>query len=229
LNNATTQLLGMGNLGLGYDQLQNQNMSTLGNLALGYGQLQNQSNQNDFGNLMGLAQFGNQQNMYNNALPGMQLGNAMTMLGMVPNSGPAPVDVTGAYGLNQQGQNLNYQGQVANANGQNQMMGALGSAAIMAMMMMSSRDLKDDEGEQGVQETLDAVMSLPLHRWHYKGDDRSHIGTFAEDFHEALGLPESPAISAIDMFGALLGAVQAIGKRLEKLESKISSIGELNV
>jgi hypothetical protein len=113
-NNATNQLLGLGNLGLGY------------------GNLQNQTNGQDFSQLMQLMGYGNGLDQYNNQLVG---GAQNTLLGLIPNGSPSPVDVTGAYGLNQSGQNAQYQGQVANANSTNQMVGTAGSLVMMAVMM----------------------------------------------------------------------------------------------
>lgn len=197
-----------------------QRLLGLGNLGIQYGNLQNSTNATDFGILNGLTGAMNAQGMYNNGLPGMQIGNFNSLYQNVPHGGPAPVDVTGAYQMNQNGQLAGYNADVANSNSQNQMYGALGSAAIMAMMMNCSRVLKDDQGEQDAQETLEAVKALPLRKWTYKGEDQKHIGTYAEEFHAALGLPKSQQISVIDMFGALLGSVQAINTRLEKLERR---------
>ena len=112
--NATNQLLGLGNLGLGY------------------GNLQNQTNQTNLSSLLGLYGMTSGATQYNNSLIG---GAQNTLLGLIPNSNPSPIDVTGAYGINQSGQNAAYQGQVANANGQNQTLGELGSAAIMTAML----------------------------------------------------------------------------------------------
>lgn len=111
-NNATNQLLGLGNLGLGYNQQQMQ------------------GNQNDFNNMLAMLGYGNSVDQYNNQL----VGNAQNyLLGNVPNQGPTPVDVTGAYGMNQAGQNAQYQGQVAGANGTNAMIGTVGTALIMML------------------------------------------------------------------------------------------------
>lgn len=200
-----------------------QRMLGLGNLGIQYGNLQNSTNATDFGILNGLTGSMNAQGMYNNSLPGQQIGNFNSLYQNVPRGGPAPIDVNGAYQMNQNGQLAGYNADVQNSNSQNQMYGALGSAAIMAMMMNCSRMLKDDQGEQDAQETLEAVSSLPLRKWKYKGEEQKHIGTYAEEFNAALGLPKSQQISVIDMFGALLGSVQAISSRLEKLERRINA------
>lgn len=198
-----------------------QRLLGLGNLGIQYGNLQNNTNMTDYNMLSGLTGQMSGQDMYNNSLNGQQIGNFNAMYNDVPHGGPMPIDVTGPYQMNQNGQLAGYNANVQNQNSQDAMYGALGSAAIMAMMMMCSRVLKDDQGEQDAQETLDAVKTLPLRKWRYKDEQREHIGTYAEDFHAALKLPKSQQISVVDMFGALLGSVQAINTRLEKLESRI--------
>ena len=175
----------------------------LGNLGLGYGNLQQQGQQNNFNDMLGLSGLMNGTSQYNNGLIG---GAQNTLLGMIPNSNPAPVDVTGAYGLNQAGQNAQYQGQVASANGQNQTLGALGSAAVMAAMMFSDISLKKTT----------AVLQILLMHWKplrachctsgtTKARIRFTLVHFARQFNESLGLPESNTITTIDMLGAILG------------------------
>lgn len=116
------------------------------NYSLGLGQLglaQNAQNfgqaQTGFQDYMAMLGYGQDQDIYNNSIPGQEIGNMSAMggmLGFVPNNQTTPVDVTGAYGINQAGQNAAYQGDVANANGQNQMYGTMASAAIGAAVML---------------------------------------------------------------------------------------------
>lgn len=189
-NNATNQLLGLGNLGLGQQGMDLNTLNSLYGMTSGTNQANN--------NLIGGAQ--------------------NTLFGMIPNSSPSPVDVTGAYGLNQSGQNAAYQGQVQQANGTNQMIGTGLSMAMMAAMMMSSKDLKDDHGPIDVDDTLKAVNNMPVHRWNYKQEDQPHIGIFAEDFHEELKLPKSQSVNIIDLLGVVVGSIQALTKRIEAIE-----------
>jgi hypothetical protein len=221
-NNYTNQLLGLGNLGLGYNNSQISGLNALtgvGQLGVNQQNANTGANQSDISSLLGLLNQGNTTSMYNNSLPGQYIQSMMPLMGMVPNGGAAPIDVTGAYGMNQAGQNAQYQGGVASANATNQMAGQLGTAAIMMMMMMCSRELKDDQGEADTKEALEAVKALPFHRWKYKGSEDTHIGTFAEDFNKTLGLGNNPFITLIDMMGVILGSVQELAKRIESLEA----------
>lgn len=113
-----------------------QNSLGWGNLGLGAAQMGMQQNNQDFNQMMGLYNAGNQNDMYNNAIPGMEMGNIGQLLNMIPNGNPTPVDVTGAYGLNAGMQNNAYQGAVANNNAQNQTTGAVASTAIVAAIML---------------------------------------------------------------------------------------------
>lgn len=124
LSNQTQQLADLGQLGLGY-----------GNLQLGQGRLGLDTQNSQFNNMMGLNNFLNGQNMYNNTLPGQEIQNMSPFFSMIPNSQPSPIDVTGAYGLNAGMQNNAYGAQVQQNNSQNQMYGELLSAAAIAAMM----------------------------------------------------------------------------------------------
>lgn len=124
LNNQTSQLADLGQLGLGYGQLQ-----------LGQGRLGLDTQNSQFANMMGLSNFLNGQNMYNNTLPGQEIGNMSPFFSMIPNAQPSPIDVTGAYGLNAGMQNNAYGAQVQQQNAQNQMYGEIASAAAIAAMM----------------------------------------------------------------------------------------------
>lgn len=110
-------------------------MLGLGNLGIEYGNLQNNTNSTDFGILNGLTGQMTGQDIYNNTIPGQQIGNFNQLYQDVPHGPPTPIDVTGAYQMNQNGQLAGYNAEVQNSNSQNQMLGALGTAAIMAMMM----------------------------------------------------------------------------------------------
>lgn len=217
-NNATQQLMALLNGGLQQQQNNTSLLGTLGNLGLGYNGQQQTANQNDFQNWMAMNNFGQGQQVYNNSIPGQESQNAQSWMQFMPRGGPAPVDVTGAYGLNQAGQNAAYGANASQANAQNQEMGSLMEAGMM-MMMMCSKDFKDEIETVDPETTLQAVLKMPLSKWKYKGQQTEHIGTYAEDFNKQLGLQPTPVIQLIDMMGALLGSIQALSARIEKLEA----------
>ncbi|MFC3816635.1 hypothetical protein [Lysobacter sp. GCM10012299] len=109
----------------------------------------------------------------------------------------------------QTGANPNYR-----SAGQNALSAA---AAIGGMMLMaSSKDIKDTQKPLLGDEALRAIRKMPVDRWNYKGDSTPHVGTYAEDFNSALGLPDQPYINAIDAIGVLTGAVKALDKKVNK-------------
>lgn len=114
-NNATTQLLGLGNLGLGYQ-----------------GQ-QDARDQNDFENMLAAFGFGNSQDMYNNE---QTSGAAQNLMGQIPHGGPALIDVTGPYGMQASGQQAQYGAQQQAYQGRQQAQQAAASTAIMAAVML---------------------------------------------------------------------------------------------
>ena len=181
-----------------------------------------QREQGDFGNLMQLLGLGQQGVGINNSAIGQDngaLGNWYNMntrmLGMAPGGQSVqPIDVTSGYnnqynaGLNQS--QINQQQQNAN----NQMY------AQMFNSLWCDRNVKDTGAALDVDAALAAVQSLPLDHWSYKHDGVPHIGTYAQEFNRAIGVPDAPVISVIDMFGAILGSIQALAKRVEAVEAR---------
>lgn len=183
---------------------------------LGYDQ-----QQGDFGNLMQLLGFGSGVNSQNNGAIGQnnnannqQFGNNMGLLGLFGGgSTPNNIDVTSGYN-NQYNAGLNqsqYNQQQQNSN--NQMYASLFAS------MMCDRNAKDDFGPADPEQALKAIEAIPYHTWSYKDDGVLHVGTFAQDFARELGLPNETTINHIDLFGALIGSVQALTARVKELEA----------
>lgn len=142
-----------------------------------------------------------------------QFNNRQQMLGMIPGMSPNSVDVNGIYGLNQSAGQFNAQ---QNANANNGMWNAIGSAA--SAYFACSHDYKNTIEPIDVDIALNAMCRMPVDMWKYKeGDDvDTHLSTYAEEFHEYLGLPARREISLIDMMGAVHASIQALAKRLDK-------------
>lgn len=136
-------------------------------------------------------------------------------------------------GYNQQGNLLTQQhnSQMNAWNAQQQQMGAIGQGFGMvlgAMPFTSSKDTKTNKKKP--MSVLDAVKDMPVEEWEYKkgmgdGGGKRHIGPYAEDFQRATGLGDGKSISVIDAVGVNLGAAQELAAKVEKLESKIDSMG----
>ena len=146
-----------------------------------------------------------------------QFNNTQSLLGMIPGMSPNSVDVNGIYGLGQSGNQFNAT-QQTNAN--NGMWNAIGTAA--SAYFACSHDYKTTLEPVDVDLALSAMCKMPVDMWVYKDgvDIGVHMSTYAEEFHEYLGLPQSREIALIDMMGAVHASIIALNKRLEKLEAK---------
>lgn len=142
-----------------------------------------------------------------------QFNNTQSLLGMIPGMSPNAVDVNGIYGLNQSAGQFNAQ---QNANANNGMWNAIGTAA--SAYFACSHDYKNTIEPIDVDIALNAMCKMPVDMWKYKeGEDvDTHLSTYAEEFHEYLGLPARREISLIDMMGAVHASIQALAARLDK-------------
>lgn len=186
------------------------------NYQLGQDQLAAQIGQQDFGNLMSLLGMGQGVNSYNNGLLTQDQQRNQSFFGNMPNQQYGNVNVMDPYSQQYGGQMNQWQAGQNQQNAQNQQYAQY--AALIASMYCS-RDFKDTEGPQDTAVTLRAIRSLPVDRWRYKGEQALHISTYAEEFNKTLGLPEAKVISPIDMLGAMLGAVQELAKKVDRLEA----------
>lgn len=91
----------------------------------------------------------------------------------------------------------------------------------------SDRNMKEGFTAVDADAVLRKIASLEITSWNYKDDDSSvrHIGPMAQDFHAAfkVGLNDK-TISPVDTAGVSLAAIQALNKRLEEKEDRISQL-----
>jgi hypothetical protein len=108
-----------------------------------------------------------------------------------------------------------------------QLAGGIGSVMMglgpSGVGLFSSRELKTDKAPVDEDEALEAVAELPVESWRYKpglglGDER-HVGTYAEDFHEGLGLGDGVRLNLIDTTGVTFAAIKSLDKKVKRLES----------
>lgn len=81
---------------------------------------------------------------------------------------------------------------------------------------VSDVNAKHDFAPIDSESVLNAVRSLPITTWTYRGDTARHIGPTAQDFHAhfAVGSDER-SISTLDAQGVALAAIQALARRQE--------------
>lgn len=194
--------------------------NSMNNYNLGMAQLQQQGQQQDFGNLMQLLGMGQGVTAYNNGLLGSDQQRNQSMFGYLPGGGGSPIDVTGPY-------NNQYQGQMNQWGYQNQSNNAQNQAYLSFLGAM----LCDRNAKEGCVEfegsCSDIVRALPVDNWNYKGDGTIHIGTYAQDFNKAAGLDEKPFIWMQDMLGVLLGTVKEILSRLDKQDKTLEALARV--
>lgn len=89
-----------------------------------------------------------------------------------------------------------------------------------SLLFASSKEFKEDGEPVEPNLVLEALEKLPVDRWKYKGDDRHHVGPYAEDFNKLFGLEDSPGIHAVDAHGVTFAALKAIFDRVKTLEEK---------
>jgi hypothetical protein len=193
-NQAAAQMYGQNqgqaafhNTAAGQDYSQNMGAAQFGNQAQAQ---QNQENQSAamFGNQAAGQQF--QQNAYAQELP---INNFNALMSGTQVSTPQGVqytpssvgqtDVTGAYALNSQAQNANYQAAMQNNSSNMGGLFALGSAAMKAAPMFMS-DIRLKTGINLIGREADG---LGVYSYHYIWDDPAapaHVGVMAQEAQE---------------------------------------------
>jgi hypothetical protein len=85
--------------------------------------------------------------------------------------------------------------------------------------LTSDRNAKEKFALVNAGTLLAKVTAMPVTEWQYKatGGGGRHIGPMAQDFHAAFGLngPDNTHISAVDLGGVALAAIQGLNEKLE--------------
>lgn len=111
----------------------------------------------------------------------------------------------------------------ASSGGWGQMAGMLGSAAIT---QWSDKTKKEDKAPVDENAVLKAIRKTPVEQWKYKDgveDGGHHIGPYAQDVQKNLGEKAGPGGRMIDLVslnGINMAAIQALDKKVQKLEKK---------
>jgi hypothetical protein len=105
---------------------------------------------------------------------------------------------------------------------------------IGALGLFSSRAVKDHVDDVNGEASLDAMRNLQIAIWKYKpevsdknGDRAHHMGPYAEDFAQILGLGDGHSIAFIDMIGFTMAAMQGAAQRIEALGNRIAELESL--
>lgn len=176
-----------------------------------------QSQQADMANLMQLLGYDFNAQQYNGQQQQQDLQNAAGFFGFMPQGGPAQVDAITPYQMQQQGQQANYQNQIAQQNG---MMGALGS--IGSAFLLCDRDAKRELGPADPAASMSALRRMPLVEFTYRADvtQRPFVGVYAQDFGNAVHGDPRTNIAVLDALGLVLGSLKDLDRRVMALEPR---------
>lgn len=199
------------------------------NRQFGFGQQQwqdqfgLQSGQADYNNMLALLDRDFAQQSYNAGLGNQDYQRALQLFGMVPSGGPVQIDAVTPYQMQQQGQQANYQNQMAAYNGG---MGALGGLASTGLYMLCDATAKTQVGMPNPADCTAALRQMPLVSFTYNDDPTSRvfIGTYAQDFGRAVHGKPGTEIGVLDAFGLVLGALKDQDARLQAIEAAIARI-----
>lgn len=87
-----------------------------------------------------------------------------------------------------------------------------------AILPMSSREAKEEKRE--VKGVLEVVKKLPVEASKYKegmGDEREHIGTYAEDFTRETGLGHGKRPNLIDAVGVTMDVIKDLAEEVDEI------------
>jgi hypothetical protein len=110
--------------------------------------------------------------------------------------------------------------------------GKIAKATLTPSVPQSDRNAKEAFEATDPRSVLDAVVTLPIERWSYKGETARHLGPMAQDFAAAFGLGEDDRhIFPLDAGGVALAAIQGLhalvetqSARLEALERELATL-----
>lgn len=93
-------------------------------------------------------------------------------------------------------------------------LGTAGKIIGTALAFFSSEDLKHDRGHEG--DLLEKLKKVRVNRWQYKGDDKTHVGPFSEEFNREFEIDTDrpDMISVIDALGVTMGAIKELDKKV---------------
>jgi len=96
---------------------------------------------------------------------------------------------------------------------------------------VSDRNAKHDITPLDPDQVLERVASMSISSWSYNDGDTGarHIGPMAQDFHDAFGTGSSDkCIPTVDANGVALAAIQALYRRVERLDGESRALRDEN-
>lgn len=91
---------------------------------------------------------------------------------------------------------------------------------------ISARKYKDDFESIDYQNLYENFQNIEIEKWSYKGQDRKHIGIYAEDFYSLVGdlNTATDRIETVDADGLTLALIKAQADIIKNLEKRIHDL-----
>lgn len=103
-----------------------------------------------------------------------------------------------------------------------------GLSTMLLPFLASDRDLKNEIRPISTASLLGTVLSTPIFRWKYRGEDVEHVGPMAQDVQENLGVGDGRTIHPAEILGLTMGSIQELHRILiMSIESRDVVIAEL--
>lgn len=129
--------------------------------------------------------------------------------------------------------NMQQQADSASSAGFGNLVGQLGSAALLAPVgTFSSKKFKTDKRKIDPNTVIKGLRRTPVEKWRYLdgvSDGGEHIGPYAEDMRREFGDAVAPGGKMIDMIsvvGLNMAATKALDSKIEKLDKRIAVVSK---
>lgn len=130
--------------------------------------------------------------------------------------------------------NMQQQANAASSAGFGNLVGQLGSAALLAPVgtFSSSKKFKTDKRKIDPNTVIKGLRRTPVEKWRYLdgiADGGEHIGPYAEDMRREFGDAVAPGGKMIDMIslvGINMAATKALDSKIEKLDKRIAVVSK---
>lgn len=94
-----------------------------------------------------------------------------------------------------------------------QLAGGIGGI-LSGIGAISSKKLKSNKSPTSKHDLLKRLSRLNVEEWNYNFDKERHIGPYAEDFRDEIGIGDGETINLMDAVGVLIASVQALNERV---------------
>jgi hypothetical protein len=100
-----------------------------------------------------------------------------------------------------------------------------GDLSANGVAYSSDRNLKENFHSIEPQDTLEKLVTIPISKWNFKGDDTTHIGPMAQDFYSAFKVGKNERhLNPADTAGVTMAAIQGLYQKLQEKDREIETL-----